>query len=66
MNLSEQEGNMKSVKEILLDYEKADVYERTLLFLSHRDLRDVFMEIELSRLPAIEEKVTCQCLLRVS
>jgi hypothetical protein len=38
---------MKSVKEILLEYEKADVYERTLLFLAHRDLMDAFMEIEL-------------------
>ncbi len=38
---------MKSVKKILLEYENADTYERTLLFLAHRDLRDVFMEIEL-------------------
>ncbi len=59
-------SDMKTLKEIISEYEKADAYERTLLFLAHRDLRDDFMEIEVSRLPAIEEKVTCQCLLRVS
>jgi hypothetical protein len=66
MNLSEQEGNMKSVKEILLEYENADTYERTQLFLANRDLRDDFMEIELNHAPSHKEKVTCQCLLRVS
>ncbi len=48
---------MKSVKEILLEYEKADMYERTLLFLAHRDLRDVFMEIELCHAPLRKEKM---------
>jgi hypothetical protein len=43
----EQHENMKTLKEILTEYENADTYERTLLFLAHRDLRDVFMEIEL-------------------
>lgn len=55
---------MKSVKEILLEYENADTYERTLLFLAHRDLRDVFMEIELSHLPAQKEKTRCRSLLQ--
>ena len=43
----EQHENMKTLKEILTEYENADTYERTLLFLAHRDLRDDFMEIEL-------------------
>jgi hypothetical protein len=51
---------MKSVKEILIKYEEADVYWRTLLFLAHRDLRDVFMEIELHHAHSQKEKVTCQ------
>ena len=55
---------MKTLKEILSEYEKADVYERTLLFLTYRDLRDVFMQIELSRLPVTEEKVTCRGLFQ--
>ena len=59
-------SNMKTLKEILSEYEKADAYERTLLFLAYRDIRDVLMEIELSSLPAIKEKGTCRCLLRVS
>jgi hypothetical protein len=57
---------MKTLKEILSAYEKADEYERTLLFLAYRDLRDVFMEIELRRLPVIEEKETCRGLFRAS
>jgi hypothetical protein len=59
-NTINKKGNMKSVKEILLEYEKADVYERTLLFLAHRDLRDVFMEIELNHAPSQKEKITCR------
>jgi hypothetical protein len=64
MNLSEQEGNMKSVKEILLEYENADTYKRTLLFLANRDLRDDFMEIELNHAPSHKEKVTCRGLFQ--
>lgn len=59
-------SNMKTLKEIVSEYEKADMYERTLLFLAYRDLRDIFMEIELRHLPASEEKATCRCLFRAS
>jgi hypothetical protein len=57
---------MKILKEILSQYENADAYERILLFLAYRDLRDVFMEIEVNQLPANEGKITCQCLFRAS
>ena len=57
---------METLKEILSKYEKANEYERTLLFLAYRDLRDVFIEIDLRHLPVIEEKVTCRCPFRVS
>ncbi|HVO66505.1 MAG TPA: hypothetical protein VMT12_08490 [Syntrophales bacterium] len=59
-------SNVKTLKEIISKYEKADEYERTLLFLAYRDLRDVFMEIDLNHLPVIEEKATCRCLFRAS
>ena len=57
---------MKSLEDILSRYKKADEYERTVLFLAYRDLRDVFMEIDLRHLPVIEEKATCRCLFRAS
>ena len=57
---------METLKEILSKYEKANEYERTLLFLAYRDLRDVFIEIDLRHLPVIEEKATCRCPFRVS
>ena len=38
---------MKTEKEVVEDYEKADFHDRVLLVLMHRDLRNQFMEFEL-------------------
>jgi hypothetical protein len=38
---------MRTEKEIVEDYEKADFHDRVFLFLTYRDLRDEFMDIEL-------------------
>lgn len=43
---------MRSVEEILLKYEHADMDERIWLFLTYRDLRSDFMEIELNPAPS--------------
>lgn len=37
---------MRTVREIVEDYKKADFHDRIVLFLTHRDLRDEFMDIE--------------------
>lgn len=38
---------MRKEKEIVGDYTKADFYDRLILFLTYRDLRDDFMDCEL-------------------
>ena len=38
---------MRKEKEIIGDYTKADFYDRLILFLTYRDLRDEFMDCEL-------------------
>ncbi len=38
---------MRSEKEIVGEYKKADFNDRVFLFVTHRDLRDEFMDIEL-------------------
>ena len=37
---------MKRVDTILAEYNSADEAERLFLFLSHRDLRDIFMKMD--------------------
>ena len=43
---------MENTDELLLQYEHADMDKRMSLFLTYRDLRDVFMEIELNSVPS--------------